>query len=688
MVELLRSMAEEAQRTNPFFGRDALAASQRSLRELPAGAPPRQRWKLLRALGSHQLRFGQNEEALASYEEARRIREQLGAKLRPEEILDTWFDLGLAYLRLGETSNCVAQHTTASCIFPIAREGVHADQRGSRGAMRMFERILQQKPDHWAARWLLNVAAMTLGEYPAKVPPQHLIALQPFEGGVAFPRFVDVAAELDLSRPATLAGGVVADDFDGDGVLDLVTTAWGAADPMRFRKGLPDGTFEDRTREAGLAGITGGLNVTHADYDDDGDLDLFVPRGAWMRQHGRWPRSLLQNDGQGRFVDVSFDAGLAQPMLPTQAAAWADYDNDGDLDLYVGNESSDECQAPSNLFRNDGGKFVDVAAAAGVTNDLPAKGVAWGDYDGDRFPDLYVSNNGHPNRLYHNRRDGTFEDVAVKLGVHVPLMSFSCWWWDYDNDGALDLYVASYYPFVDPFVAWAAGTPIPFEPQGLFKGDGKGGFRVVTQQTGLARPNCTMGSNCGDFDNDGFLDFYLSTGYPGYEGLMPNVAFWNRAGQGFADVTVPAGLGHLQKGHAVSFFDRDMDGDEDVFVSLGGAFPGDGFSDCLFQNPGFGNHWIEVRLEGTRSNRCAIGARIRVDVTEAGKPRSIFRWIGPGSSFGGNPLRQHIGIGRATKVDRLEVYWPTSDLTQSFAGVPAGKRLRVIEGDDELRIDG
>jgi len=611
----------------------------------------------------------------------------MGKKLRPEEILDTWFDLGLAYLRLGETANCVDKHTSASCIFPIAGEGVHADERGSRNAIRMFEQVLERKPNHWAARWLLNIASMTLGEYPGKVPPALLISLDHFQTGTTFPKFPDVAPRLGVNSPLTLAGGVIADDFDGDGVLDLVTSAWGPADPLRFRKGHADGTFEDRTEAAGFTGITGGLHLTHADFDNDGDLDVLIPRGAWMRQHGRWPRSLLANDGKGHFVDVGYDVGLAEPMYPTQAVAWADYDNDGDLDLYFANESSDECKAPSQLFRNDGGKFVDVAATAGVTNDLFAKGVAWGDYDGDRYPDLFVSNSGQPNRLYRNKRDGTFEDVAQKLGVHLPLTSFSCWWWDYDNDGALDLFVASYYPFVDSLVAWAAGEQVQFEPQGLFKGDGKGGFQPVTQQLGLARPNCTMGSGLGDFDNDGFLDFYLATGYPGYEGLMPNVAFWNRGGRSFVDVTVPAGMGHLQKGHGVAFFDFDRDGDEDVFESLGGAFPGDTFADCLFQNPGFGNRWIEVRLEGQQSNRCAIGARIRVDVTEDEKPRSIFRWIGPGSSFGGNPLRQHIGIGKATKVDRLEVYWPTSDTTQSFADVAAQQRIRVVEGRESYSAE-
>ena len=147
-----------------------------------------------------------------------------------------------------------------------------------------------------------------------------------------------------------------------------------------------------------------GLNLLQADYDNDGDLDIYVLRGAWLGQAGRHPDSLLRNDGKARFRDATFDAGLGEAHYPTQTAAWADYDNDGDLDLYVGNEVF-----PCRLFRNNGdGSFTDVAEFAGVTNDDVAKAVVWGDYDGDRYPDLYVSNFGGPNRLYHNNGDGTF----------------------------------------------------------------------------------------------------------------------------------------------------------------------------------------------------------------------------------------------------------------------------------------
>ena len=194
-----------------------------------------------------------------------------------------------------------------------------------------------------------------------------------------------------------------------------------------------------------------------------------------------------------------------------------------------------------------------------------------------------------------------------------------------------------------------------------------------------------MGSNFGDLDNDGFPDFYLGTGYPGYEGLMPNLLFHNRGGTGFSDVTTAAGLGHLQKGHGVAFADFDNDGDQDIFVELGGAFAGDAFGNALFENPGFGNHWITVKLLGKRSNRMGVGARIRIEIQEAGTRRSVYKWVNSGGSFGANPLRQEIGLGQATSIELLEVFWPTSGQIQRFRDVALDQFIEITEGQNEYR---
>ena len=237
---------------------------------------------------------------------------------------------------------------------------------------------------------------------------------------------------------------------------------------------------------------------------------------------------------------------------PTQTASWGDYDNDGDLDLYVGNESSQAISAANQLFRNNGdGTFTDVAAAAGVLNHLYSKAVIWGDYDGDRWPDLYVSNHGGRNRLYHNNGNGTFTNVARALGVDGPVASFPAWFWDVDNDGILDLYVSAYAADIDHLAASALGLPVDVELARLYRGTGNGGFEDVADQYNLVRPNAPMGSNFWDLDNDGFLDFYLGTGRTPYHSLMPSVMYLSQRGTGFTDVTYDGGFGHLQKGHGV-----------------------------------------------------------------------------------------------------------------------------------------
>jgi ASPIC and UnbV/FG-GAP-like repeat len=319
--------------------------------------------------------------------------------------------------------------------------------------------------------------------------------------------------------------------------------------------------------------------------------------------------------------------------------------------------------------------------------------VSWGDYDADRFPDLYVSNFHGPNRLYHNLGDGTFQDVATELGVSEPLESFPAWFWDYDNDGNLDLYVTSYPDADGPARLYMAaarylGLPSQAELPHLYRGDGRGSFVDVAPQVGLAEVSMAMGANFGDLDNDGFPDIYLGTGYPSFDGVMPNVLYRNRGGEAFEDVTSASGLGHLQKGHAVVFADIDADGDQDVFEQLGGFFPEDGYANALFRNPGFGNHWLDVKLTGRGSNRSAIGARIKADIVEAGIPRAVHAIVGSGGSFGANPLTQHLGLGSATRVERLEVYWPTTDSLETFSDVAVDQTFEVVEAAAAARPGG
>ncbi len=706
MLELLEEIRVESAGENPWLGEAAAGAAREAL-ATAGDAPPARRFRLLVEVAEEELRLGNESEALRHFGDAYGLMPELGS-MPARERADTLFRIAVAWLRYGESRNCAATHGAEACILPIRGGAVHREREGSEQAARYLREYLALVPENSVqevqGKWLLNLVHMTLGDHPDGVEPEYRLPLETFGSGADFPRFRNVAPALGIDT-FNLSGGAVVDDFDGDSDLDIFTTTFDPGGEPRFFVGDGEGGFEDRTAAAGLEGLYGGLNVVHADVDNDGDLDLYVLRGAWFGPHGRHPNSLLLSEftageagggGTPAFRDVTFLSGLGDAHYPTQTAAWADFDNDGDLDLFVGNEHSAGQPAPSQLFRNEGAgpdgvvRFRDVAAAAGVEVRAFVKAAVWGDVDNDRFPDLYVSVLGGANHLYRNRGDGSFEDVAVELGVTGPRQSFPAWFWDFDNDGNLDLFVSSYtgdrggLGFV---AASYQGFPGPWELARLYRGTGGGRFEDVAARSGLTRLHLPMGSNFGDLDGDGFLDFYLGTGYPDYEAVMPNVLYRSLGGERFVDVSLAAGFGHLQKGHAVVFADIDSDGDLDVFEQMGGAFPGDGFGDALFENPGFGSRWLGLLLVGTESNRSAIGARIRVDVVDAaGGSRTVHRRVNGGGSFGGNPLRQTIGLGRPEAVQKVEVYWPTTDLTETFAGMEMDRLYRVVEGAGELEL--
>ncbi len=603
--------------------------------------------------------------------------------------------LGIIALRRGEIDNCVACVGPSSCILPIASAAIHKQQAGSREAIAYFNDYLEDRPGDLRVRWLLNLAYMTLGEYPAGVPPEHLVPLDTLRSEAEVRRFENVAPLAGLTaRGANLAGGSIFDDFTGDGRPDLFTTSL----DTKFGAGLyvnrGDGTFEDRSLSAGLADQIYALNATRADYDNDGDLDVLLLRGAW--EH-KMRLSLLRNRGDGTFEDVTVSAGLSEP-ISSESAAWGDYDNDGWIDVFVCGEfispfeTQEKRADPGNrgrLYRNLGnGRFVDVASAAGVAVEQCAKGSAWGDFDGDGQLDLCVSNLMGPCRLFHNKGDGKFRDVAPELGVTGAHRNFACWFWDYDNDGRLDLFVNEYLYSLAEEVAVLLRLPQrrPSRPR-LYRNLGAPGFRDVTSSVGLDRPVTPMGCNFGDVDNDGYLDLYQGTGGMSFEHLVPNRLFKNEAGRQFLDVTLSSGTGHLQKGHGVSFADYDDDGDLDFFVEVGGAVPGDSAYNLLFRNPGNGRHWLKVKLVGTKTNRAAIGARIKVESKGPdGLTRAVYRTIGNNSSFGGNSLVELVGVGDSTQVNAIEVYWPTSRTTQTFRDLAADRTVEITEGVDAIKL--
>jgi len=624
------------------------------------------------ALAQIEAYQGSMDKAVAQWEAAYRI----ASVDVPAGVPQLTEVLGVAYLHKSEMENGVYRKPGERCLFPPRPGGMYRKTEDSEKAIAYFLKYLALKPEPrhlLQVKWLMNLAYMTLGKYPKGVAQQYLIAPVEFESKDDIGRFVDVAPAAGLDF-FSMAGGVIADDFENDGQLDIVASTFDMCGPLQYFHNNGDGTFTDRAAQAGLADQLGGLNMIQADYNNDGCMDILVLRGGWefpMR------KSLLRNNCDGTFTDVTRAAGLAEPATRTQTAVWADIDNDGWLDLFVGNETG-----PSQLFRNRGdGTFEDISHSAGVDRIAYTKGVVAADYDNDGYVDFYVSNLYDGNFLYHNNHDRTFTEVSEHAGVHQPLsQSFATWFFDYDNDGWPDLFVTSYFFSVDESLRSYLGLPHNAETIKLYRNLGNGTFQDVTAEAGLDKIFMPMGANFGDVDNDGFPDIYLATGGPEYGALVPNVLLRNKAGKSFVDITASSGTGDLHKGHAVAFADLENNGREDILVSSGGATPGDAHAFRVFENPGNSNDWIGVKLAGVKTNRAGVGAQIKVTVENEGHgARSIYRAVGSGGSFGASPLAQHIGLGKSARILSLEVWWPASNTRQNFSSVVANQFIEIQE---------
>ncbi len=495
--------------------------------------------------------------------------------------------------------------------------------------------------------------------------------------------------------------GVCVADFDGDGWQDI----YFVNGHDRYGRGIKvrnalyhnnrDGTFTDVTEKAGVPGTEFGLGCVWGDYDNDGFPDLFVT------QFGK--NVLYHNNGDGTFTDVTDKAGVGglETGLFHAGATFVDYDRDGKLDLYVGTyvmmdpETQRYCKvstfltscppnaykgSPNALYHNNGdGTFTNVTKSAKIL-EPEGKNLAVGaaDFDNDGWPDIFVANDGIRAFLFRNKHDGTFEEIAGMAGMAYnqwgqPMGAMCISLEDYNNDGFLDLYISDFQGSSDH----------------VWRNEGKGFFAEVSDQAGITIPTKTVlsfGGGFFDYDNDGWVDIFIANGhvYPEIEQSFPdthykqrNTVFHNLRNGKFAEASAATGIAALppRVGRGVAFLDFDNDGAVDVLVANNGDPP------TLLRNSGEnGNHFLNFRLVGTKSNRDAMGARIRVVAGDISQIREI---AGGGSYLSQSDLRANFGLGSATRADLVEVTWP-SGAKQTFKDVEADKFWLIVEGSSEV----
>jgi len=518
--------------------------------------------------------------------------------------------------------------------------------------------------------------------------------------------FRPIAFALDSSEtpqrhaPETMAGGVAVFDYNNDGNLDVFFA--NGADIVTLQKSSSkysnhlfrnngDGTFTDVTEQAGLAGTGYDVGVAIGDYDNDGYEDIFVS--------GVHRNTLYHNNGNGTFTDVTTKAGLAQPdkeygPLWSVGAAWVDVNNDGLLDLFVVNyllwdvNKEPDCKfegkpeychpkmykpSPNQMFLNNGdGTFKDISAQSGIRAH-PGKGMGVGvaDYDGDGLPDIFVANDKVFNFLFHNKGNARFEEVAFDVGVALPeqgnvISGMGVDFRDLNNDGRPDITLVG----------------LDNETFPVYRNDGKSGFTDVTANSGMALlsgPMAGYSANIADFDNDGWKDIFVSRGHvqsPNMAGRQkidqPNTVFRNLEGTKWSALTEEAGFGaqppRRHRGAAVGAFNHN--GKLDVVVTALGA-P----AEIWMNDSPSTNHWLELALEGTKSNRDGIGAKIRVSADGFTQFNHKSTAAGYASS---SAAPVHFGLGAAKVAEEIEVRWPSGTI-QKLKNVQSDQVLHVKE---------
>lgn len=487
----------------------------------------------------------------------------------------------------------------------------------------------------------------------------------------AVPIFTDATLSAGLNGTGFTFGNPIWGDFDNDGDLDFfVDNHFNKASYLYRNNG--NGRFTDILPISGLNPAGDRHGSGWVDFDNDGDLDLSITHGA-MGGHtfGSKKDELYLNLGDGQFTNIAQAAGVTNTFGAGRSVAWGDYNNDGHLDLLLGNFKTDLV-----LYKNNGdGTFLDITVQAGLQH-LQYTECAFADYNNDGFPDIFCTcfTPYYPSKdiLLKNNGDGTFTNVSNRAGILPLIDGRAIAWGDYDNDGDLDLFISRGTGNLNNNVSLK---------QTLYRNNGNGTFTKVTYQAGLDSISNNRAAAWGDFDNDGYLDLYVVNSGSDPAGKGPNYLYRNNRDGTFTDVASSAGVEVLvaSRGRGAAWGDYDNDGFLDLFVTNGEDntqfIEG---PQILYHNEGKGtrHHWLKIRLVGTVSNRQGFGAKVVIQIGQTIQYREMNGAGGHFLSQGAEPL--HFGLGQATVVDQITVKWP-SGLNQILSNISANQEITVLE---------
>ncbi len=434
-------------------------------------------------------------------------------------------------------------------------------------------------------------------------------------------------------------------DYDNDGDLDLYVTNGivNGQEANFLYKNQGDGTFVRDTTSALVSDRQFSESSSWGDYDNDGWIDVFVGNSHWGGTS--FLDFLFQNQSNGTFQKIT-DGTIVNTAIDSRSIAWADYDNDGYIDMFIANEAG-----LNYLYKNDNGTGFTRITGGTITSGIRASaGCAWADYDHDGDLDLFVANmSNQNNQLYRNEGDGTFTSITSGSIVSDGGNSIGCSWGDYNNDGYPDLFVAN------------------FNNQNnfLYENNGDGTFSKISSGAIVSDGGNSFGSAWGDYDNDGDLDLYVTN-----LSNQNNFLYENNGDGSFNKITAGPLVSSAGNSEGCAWADYDHDGDLDIYV-----VNFDGQNNQLFNNDGNNNHWLNVRCVGTTSNKSAIGARVSVKTSAGWQMRTISGQTGYQSQ---NSLRAAFGLSNAQTVDTLRVEWPSGQV-DTFSGVGVDQRITVTE---------